>query len=92
MYLIPKNIKVKREIFKGIGIIELIFISANFGLGFFLQSFFSKIKIKIFIFFIFPLLAFLLILPLPNGATPFIIFRKFLIFQKKQKKYKYKYK
>ena len=90
MYLIPKNIKVKKEIFRGIGIIELIFISTSLGLGFLLQSFFTRIKIKIFIFFIFPLLAFLLILPLPNGATPLIIFKKFLLFQRRQKKYKYK--
>ncbi len=90
MYLIPKNIKVKKEIFKGIGIIELIFISISLTLGFILQSLFSSIKIKIFVFFIFPLTAFLLILPLPNGATPLIIFRKFIRYQKRQKRFKYK--
>lgn len=90
MYLIPKNIKVKKEIFKGIGIIELVFLSISFGLGFLIQSFFTPIKIKIFIFFIFPLISFLLILPLPNGATPLIIFKKFFIFQRRQKKYKFK--
>lgn len=90
MYLIPKNIKVKKEIFKGIGIIELIFISISLGLGFLLQSFFTRIKIKIFLFFIFPLISFLLILPLPNGATPLIIFKKFFIYQRRQKKFKYR--
>lgn len=90
MYLIPKNIKVKKEIFKGIGIIELIFISISLTLGFILQSLFSNIKIKIFAFFIFPLTAFLLILPLPNGATPLIIFKKFIRYQKRQKCFKYK--
>lgn len=90
MYLIPKNIKVKKEIFKGIGIIELIFISISLTLGFILQSLFSSIKIKIFVFFIFPLTAFLLILPLPNGATPLIIFRKFIRYRKSQKRFKYK--
>ena len=90
MYLIPKNIKVKKEIFKGIGILELIFLSVSIGLGFLLQSFFTRIKIKIFLFFIFPLISFLLILPLPNGATPLIIFKKFFIFQKRQKNFKYK--
>lgn len=90
MYLIPKNIKVKKEIFKGIGIIELIFISISLTLGFILQTLFSSIKIKIFVFFIFPLTAFLLILPLSNGATPLIIFRKFIRYQKRQKCFKYK--
>lgn len=90
MYLIPKNIKVKKEIFKGIGIIELIFISISLTLGFILQSLFSSIKVKIFVFFIFPLTAFLLIFPLPNGTTPLIILRKFIKYQKRQKKYKKK--
>lgn len=90
MYLIPKNIKVKKEIFKGIGIIELIFISISLTLGFISQTLFSSIKIKIFVFFIFPLTTFLLILPLPNGATPLIIFRKFIRYQKRQKSFKYK--
>ncbi len=90
MYLIPKNIKVKKEIFKGIGIIELIFISISLTLGFILQSLFSSIKVKIFVFFIFPLTAFLLILPLPNGATPLIIFRKLIKYYKRQRFFKYK--
>lgn len=90
MYLIPKNIKVKKEIFKGIGIIELIGLSISLGLGFIIQSFVNEIRFKIFIFFLFPLTTFLLILPLPNGATPLIIFKKFFIYKKKQKNYKFK--
>lgn len=90
MYLIPKNIKVKREIFKGFGMIELIVLALSFGLGFLLQTFTPEINIKIFLFFAFPLATFLLLLPLPNGSTAFIIFKKFLIYQRNQKKYKFK--
>lgn len=90
MYLIPKNIKVKREIFKGFGMIEIIAIALSFGLGFLLQSFAHSFQIKIFLFFIFPLIAFLLLLPLPNGSTPLIIFKKFIKYQHKQKEYKFK--
>lgn len=90
IYLIPKNIKVKREIFKGFGMIELVALAISFGLGFLLQSLISEFHIKIFSFFFFPLTTFLLLLPLPNGSTPLIIFKKFIIYQKKQKKYKYK--
>lgn len=90
MYLIPKNIKIKKEIFKGIGIIELLALALSFGIGFLLQSFVAKFHIKIFLFFLFPLTTFLLLLPLPNGSTPLIIFKKFIRFSKNQKQYKYK--
>jgi len=90
MYLIPKNIKIKKEIFKGIGIIELLALSISFGIGFLLQSLVSEFHLKIFLFFIFPLTTFLLLLPLPNGSTPFIIFRKFIKYQRNQKIYKFK--
>lgn len=90
MYLIPKNIKVKREIFKGFGIIELVAMGLSFGLGFIFQNITNKFQIKIFLFFVFPLFTFLLLLPLPNGSTPLIIFKKFLRYIKKQKNYKYK--
>lgn len=90
MYLIPKNIKVKREIFKGFGMVEIIALTMSFGLGFLLQNFVHKFHIKIFLFFIFPLTMFLLLLPLPNGSTPLIIFKKFLKFSKNQKYYKFK--
>lgn len=90
MYLIPKNIKVKREIFKGFGILEIIFLAISFGLGFLLQNLVSEFHTKIFLFFLFPLSTFLLLLPLPNGSTPLIIFRKFLKYQRNQKNYKFK--
>ena len=90
MYLIPKNIKVKREIFRGFGIIEIIFLAISFGLGFLLQNLVSEFHTKIFLFFLFPLSTFLLLLPLPNGSTPLIIFRKFLKYQHNQKNYKFK--
>lgn len=88
MYLIPKNIKTKKEIFKGFGIIEILVMGVSFCIGFLFQSFVIKYKLKIFLFTIFPLFTFLLLLPLPNGSTPFIIFKKFLLYQKKQKIYK----
>lgn len=88
MYLIPKNIKTKKEIFKGFGILEILIMGISFFIGFIVQSFFDSYKIKIFVTTIFPLFTFLLLLPLPNGSTPFIIFRKFLIYQKRQKIYK----
>ena len=90
MYLIPKNIKVKREIFKGFGIIEIIAISISLAIGFLLQSIVNNFRIKVFLFFLFPITTFLLLLPLPNDSTPFIIFRKFLKFQYNQKKYRFK--
>lgn len=90
MYLIPKNIKVKKEIFKGFGMIEIIALAISFGFGFILQNFAWEFHIKIFLFLIFPLVMFLLLLPLPNGSTPLAIFRKFLKFSRKQKQYHFK--
>ena len=90
MYLIPKNIKTKREIFKGFGIFEILAMGIAFGLGFLLQSFILNFKLKIFLFFIFPLISFLLLIPLPNGSTALVIFTKLLKFQNNQKKYKFK--
>lgn len=90
MYLIPKNIKIKREIFKGFGMLEIIALAISFGLGFLLQNFAQEFYIKVFLFFVFPLAMFLLLLPLPNGSTPLIIFKKFLKYSKNQKQYKFK--
>ena len=90
MYLIPKNIKTKREIFKGFGMIEIIAIALACGIGFILQSFVENFKLKVLLFFILPITVFLLLLPLPNGSTAFIIFKKFIIYQKRQKIYRYK--
>ena len=88
MYLIPKNIKTKKEIFKGFGIVEVLVMGISFCIGFLFQSFVVRYKLKIFLFIICPLSTFLLLLPLPNGSTPFIIFKKFLLYQKSQKIYK----
>ena len=90
IYLIPKNIKIKKEIFKGFGILEIIAMAVAFGIGFLLQSFVNDYRLKVFLFISFPITMFLLLLPLPNGSTPLIIFKKFLIYQRKQKKYKLK--
>lgn len=88
MYLIPKNIKIKKEIFKGFGILEILAIGISFCLGFLFQSFVIGYKFKILLFSIFPLFTFLLLLPLPNGSTSFIIFKKFVLYQQKQKIFK----
>lgn len=90
MYLIPKNIKVKKEIFKGFGILEIIAMSLSLGFGFLLQSCVSDYKLKVFLFGFPPIITFLLLLPLPNGSTPLIIFKKFLIYQHRQKNYRLK--
>lgn len=90
MYLIPKNIKIKKEIFKGIGILELISLAISFGFGYFLSCFPQDYKIKIFLFFFFPLATFLLILPLPNGSTALKIFKKFITYKRRQINYKIK--
>lgn len=90
MYLIPKNIKVKREVFKGFGILEIIALSISFGLGFLFQNFVHEFHVRVFLFFMFPLTMFLLLLPLPNGSTPLVIFKKFLKFSKNQRKFKFK--
>lgn len=90
MYLIPKNIKVKREIFKGFGILEIIAVSISLGFGFLIQNLSSEFQIKMILFCIFPLTTLLLLLPLPNGSTSLAIFKKFIIYSYKQKKYKLK--
>ena len=79
MYLIPKNIKTKREIFKGFGIFECIAVAIV-----------PSYKLKVIFFCVPPLLTFLLLLPLPNGSTALTIFRKFLRFKKNQRCYKVK--
>lgn len=90
MYLIPKRIKVKREIFKNFGIIEILIVALALLIGFLLQNLTSIFELKIFLFFVCPLICFILLLPLPNGSNIFLIVKKFLIFQKRQKKYKFK--
>lgn len=90
MYLIPKNIKTKREIFKGFGIFEIIVIAISIGLGYILQLLTNQFFLRVFLFCLLPLTNFFLLLPLPNGSTALSIFKKFILFQKKQKNYKYK--
>lgn len=90
MYLIPKNIKVKREIFKGFGMLELLVLGMSLIIGFILQNFVADYKLKVFLFIIFPIITFFLLFPLPNGSKLIIILKKFAIFQKSQKKYKLK--
>lgn len=90
MYLIPKNIKMKKEIFKGFGLLEIIAIAISLGFGYLLSCLATDYKIKIFLFFIFPLFVFLLLLPLPNGSTALKIFKKFLKYQYNQRRYRVK--
>lgn len=52
MYLIPKNIKTKKEIFKGFGILECIAIAISFGIGYLFSFFITQYKLKV-IFFVF---------------------------------------
>lgn len=90
MYLIPKNIKTKKEIFKGFGILECIAMAIALGIGYLLTIFVSQYKLKVIFFCVPPLLTFLLLLPLPNGSTALNILKKFLIFKKRQRCYKVK--
>lgn len=90
MYLIPKNIKIKREIFKGFGILDILVLGISLLVGFILQNFVDDYKLKVFLFIIFPFITFFLLFPLPNGSKLIIILKKFVIFQKSQKKYKVK--
>ena len=50
MYLIPKNIKVKREIFRGFGMLEIIAMAISFGIGFLLQHITHIFRIKVILF------------------------------------------
>ena len=50
MYLIPKNIKVKREIFKGYGVKEIVLLGLSVLFGFILAKFLGKGLVKIFFF------------------------------------------
>ena len=69
MYLIPKNIKTKKEIFKGFGILECIAIAISFGIGYLFSFFITQYKLKVIFFCIPPLLMFILLLIIPNGST-----------------------
>lgn len=89
MFLIPKNIKVKREVFKGYGIKEVLLIGFSMGVGFLLAKFFGTGLIKIFLFCFFPILTFLITLPMPSGNNNILdILVKMIKFKSRQKKYK----
>lgn len=89
MYLIPKNIRVKREIFKGYGVKEIIFLGISIFVGYLLARLFGKGLLKVFLFSFFPILTFLITLPMPNGNGNILsILIKTLKFRTSQKKYK----
>ena len=89
MYLIPKNIKVKREIFRGYGIKEMILLILSVLIGFILAKFFGIGLMKVFLFCFFPILTFLITLPMPNGnGNILIVLTKMIKFRISQKKYK----
>lgn len=89
MYLIPKNIRVKREIFRGYGVKEIILLGISVLIGFTLSKFFGTGLLKVFLFCFFPILTFLLTLPLPTGSGNILsILIKMIKFKKSQKKYK----
>ena len=67
---------------------ELIIIALCFVLGFLLQSYVSIYKVKIFLFSFLPIVSFLMLMPLNNGSTVFIILKKFIVYQRRKKKYK----
>ena len=87
MYLIPKNIRVKREIFKGYGVKEIIFLGISIFVGYLLARLFVNGLLKVFLFSFFPILTFLITLPMPNGNILSILI-KMLKFRTSQKKYK----
>lgn len=89
MYLIPKNIKVRREIFRGYGIKEVLLIGISVIIGFILSKIFGKGILKIFYFSFLPILTFLITLPLPNGNSNVLcVLIKIIKFKFSQKKYK----
>lgn len=89
MYLIPKNIRVKREIFKGYGVKEIILLGISVLIGFTLSKLFGTGLVKVFLFCFFPILTFLLTLPLPSGKGNVLnILLKLIKFKTSQKKYK----
>lgn len=89
MYLIPKNIRVKREIFKGYGVKEILLLGISILIGFTLSKLFGTGLFKVFLFCFFPILTFLLTLPLPTSKGNILsILLKMIKFKKSQKKYK----
>lgn len=88
MYLIPKNIKVKSEVFKGYGIKEILIVVIGLIVGY-LLSLLSKIMIIKFSLFSIPLLlSFIITFPLPNGLSVIKIINKYVKYCFLQKRYK----
>ncbi len=90
LYLIPKNIHVKKVILYGFSLKEIVIIAVAFVIGFFVQSLTDYFKLKVFLFVIFPMITIILLFPLPNNSNIFEILKKFVIFQHRQKNYKLK--
>lgn len=89
IYLIPKNIKVKKEIFKGYGLFELIFVVIGLIIGYLLSFLSNNITFKLILGSIIPILFILLTLPLPNGLTVLKILKKYFKYKFNQKLYKH---
>ncbi len=88
MYLIPKNIKVKSEVFKGYGIKEILIVVVGLVIGY-LLSMLSQTMIIKFSFFSIPLLlSFIITFPLPNGLSVIKIIIKYVKYSFFQKGYK----
>ncbi len=87
IYHIPKNIKVKKEIFKGYGILEIIFIVIGLVIGYLLVQIPKSINLKLMLGGIFPISFILLTLPLLNGLTILKIMHKLLKYNFSQKIY-----
>ena len=88
VYHIPKNIKVKKEIFKGYGIFEILFIVVGIMIGYLLSFLSNAITIKLIMGGIIPITFILLTLPLPNGLTVLKILKKYFKYKYTQKIYK----
>jgi hypothetical protein len=88
MYLIPKNIKVKREVFKGYGIKEIAFVFISFCIGYLISFLGGNHIIKLLFFSVPSILSILITLPLPNGLTVFKIIQKYIKFNINQKVFK----
>lgn len=88
IYLIPKNIKVKKEIFKGYGLFELIFVVIGLIIGYLLSFISKNITFKLIFGSIIPIIFILLTLPLPNGLTVLKILKNYFKYRFKQKIYK----
>ena len=88
--MIPKNIKVKREVFKGFGLIEIFCLFVSGVVGYIVSLAINYFNLKVFLFCLFPFITFILLLPLPNGGRPLTIVIRFIKFQYNQKNYKLK--